>query len=406
MSGSPWHCYGVVRSGPMAGRVRDEVPVNDFTIVERLKGVGSVSATVPSHHPKATPAALDVENTVLVVEKGGIPMASGPFLSKHWSSNSNMWQISSEGPFRILRDRVIRDASSMTYGTVKAGEVGFSQVEQFDIVRDLIDHANGIEATGFTVDTPFGASGILRDRSYEADKAKSIGVAIEQLADVEDGFDWAVDIEGSALAGDLTYVLRLVHPYRARETGYNFTLPAAQMGPSRATLVDGLATITDETTGAVLVVESQPVVSAGSGNVISAEYTETAQDRVSRFTAIGPGEGAAQLVAHATDTELVGVLPLIERGGSWLDVTRVPTLQGHANRELTLNRRASRIPKVTVNPNREPQLSAYRIGDVVRVRLDEIGFNELVRIITRTIHVTAEGAETVDLEFAEIGRFA
>lgn len=405
MSGSPWRAYGVVRSGPMAGKVRDEVPVNDFTITERLKGVGAVSATVPSHHPKVTPAALDVENTVLVVERGGIPMAAGPFLTKQWSSQSGLWQISSEGPWRILRDRVIRDASSMTHGSVKAGEVRFRQVEQFDIVADLIAHANGIEDTGFTVDAPFGPSGVTRDRDYESDKAKSIGEAIEQLSDVQGGFDWSVDLEGSALAGNLTYVLRIVHPFRSRETGYRFTLPAAQLSRAQATLVDGLDTLTDET-GATLVVESQPVVSAGSGNVISAEYSETSQDRVSRFTALGAGEGVTQPVAHATDTELAGILPLIERGGSWPDVVRPATLQGHANRELTLNRRASRIPKLTVNPNREPQLTAYRVGDIVQVRLDEIGFDEPVRIIGRTINVTRDGAETVDLEFAEIGRFS
>ena len=128
---------------------------------------------------------------------------------------------------------------------------------------------------------------------------------------------------------------------------------------------------------------------------------------MSRFTAIGPGEGESQLVRHAEDPSLVGRLPLIEQSGSWMDVTRANTLQQHANRELQLNSRASRTVTATLDPAAEPRLGSYIVGDIMHVKIDDgwAQYDGKARIVARTINVDAKGAETVDLEFAEPGRF-
>lgn len=372
-----WRFYSVVRAGPMQGRIRDEVPMLSCQIVNRLKGVGSISGTVPLRHPAVNRQNLDTENTVLVAERDGVIMAAGPFLTVSMDKGADTVSIHSDGPWRILRDRVIRGDSNMAYGRLRAGEVRFDRVDQFRIVEDLIHHVNGIHDTGITVAWNNGLSGVERDRSYEADKAKSVGEAIEQLSNVQDGFDWAMEVGGSANAVNMT--LRLSYPFRGRDTGYRFEMYGG----------------------------TPPVRTSGSGNVLAAGLTETSENRVSRFTAVGPGEGESQLVAHAFDSELDARLPMIEKGGAWMDVTRIRTLQQHANRALQLDSRASRTPTLTVDPGAEPRLGSYIVGDIAHVAIDDgwAQFDDKARIIGQTINVDADGRETVDLEFAELGRF-
>lgn len=375
-----WRFYSVVRAGPMRGRIRDEIPMLSCQITERLKGVGSISGTLPLYHPSVNRQNLDTENTVLVAERDGVIMAAGPFLTVSLDQGGETVSVRSDGPWRILRDRVIRGTQGMTYASLKAGEVRFDQVDQFRIVQDLVDHVNTIHDTGITVEWTNGLSGIERDRSYEADKAKSVGEAIEQLSDVIDGFDWAIEVGGSAQS--VTMTLRLSYPFRGRDTGYRFEIYGGTTDLDSARLT-------------------------GSSNVLAAGLTETSENRVSRFTAIGPGEGESQLLAHASDPSLDARLPVIERGGSWMDVTRQRTLQQHADRALQLDSRASRTPSLTVDPNAEPRLGAYIVGDIAHVTIDDgwAQYDDRARIISRTINVGADGSETVDLEFAELGRF-
>lgn len=400
-----WRFYGVVRAGPKAGAVRDEIPLTDATIVERLKGVGSISGRLGLRDPKATPQNLNTENTVIVAERDGVPLAAGPFLTvdKSLGSTKPEISISSEGPWRILRDRVIRSIAGMTNATLKAGEVRFSQVDQFNIVKDLVDHTNSFQDTN--IDVVWDAlSGVLRDRSYEADKTRSVGETIEQLSDVENGFDWHIELGGDVFSG-VTYSLKLSYPFRGRDTGFRFDLDASQK-KSVLALQDSTGDILRDSDGNPLGY-GQSVVPSGSGNVIDYGYTETSEDRVSRFTAVGPGEGASQLVAHAEDATLAGVLPLIERGGSWPDVTRQSTLNGHAKRNLQIDKRASKVPTLIVDPNALPTINSYTVGDIIGSKITDgwVQVDGQFRIIGRQISIGEDGEETVQLELNELGRF-
>lgn len=75
-----------------------------------------------------------------------------------------------------------------------------AQVDQFDIVRGLVDYAQNTPGgdIGITYDTAL--SGVLRDRTYSRYDLPKIGDLIDDLAHVERGFEWRIasfrDVDG------------------------------------------------------------------------------------------------------------------------------------------------------------------------------------------------------------------
>jgi hypothetical protein len=405
-------------AGPNAGTVLGELPLSDTQIIDRLKGAGNLSAQMPLDEPEAAwflqpPGALDspslVHQAMLFAERDKRIMFAGRFQpAGDIDLSQGSFPVSFEGAWSLVRDRHIRNTQGMSFATLAAGEVRFDQRDQFRIVSDLINHMQSINGgnLGITVNMATGLTGVLRDRSYEADKGKSIGEAIEQLANVEDGFDWGLDPGGTPENPTLT--LNLHYPRRGRETTFVFAK--------------------DEN---------------GSGNVLNAKIAPS-PGPATRFVAVGPGEGSSQLVRRSADASLINKVPLVEQSGSWLDVTRGPTLMAHARRNLSIAGPRGDVPVLTVDPNAEPRLSTYIVGDIVQVDLRTkappgrfpirvpvsvsgesvtvdgdpvtvrsvksvdrggLSLSGRYRITARTINIGGDGAETVDLELAALGRF-
>jgi hypothetical protein len=408
--------YSVAIVGGGALRVRDELPLSNVTITERLKGAGSLSGSIPNRHPKATPANLETENTLIVAERDGVVIWAGPLVNIDLGIDANNLSLQAEGAWNLVRRRVIRSSLAMPRATMADGEVRFAQAEQFHIVSDLISHMNAIRNDlGITVQwdeagTFSAVSGVLRDRTYEADKGKSIGEAIEQLSDVQGGFDWALEPQGTV--DNLSFHLRLHHPYRGRDTGYRFDWVAPRRNTTTTTLPTPI-TIDDE----ILTVDDKPLTidvpdkvlprtsRTGSANVLAVGLSESSRERVARFSAIGPGEGVEQIVAHAIASD-AEVLPLTEGSGSWQDVTRLPTLQSHADRAIQMNSRRVLVPSVRLDPQAHPQLGSWIVGDIFDVSIDD-GWAQLpegkYRSIGRSYSIDADGAETVDVDLVHLG---
>lgn len=380
MTASSWAFYSVAAGGPAALEVRDELELGDVTIVDRLKGAGSFSSSIPLYAPSATRANLDTENTLIVATRDDSVVGVAQLLEVSRGMGSDDVTLAGDGYWSLVRSRVIRNAAGMSFGTLDAGEVRFEGVDQFRIVDDLIAHMQSIESLGITVDYS-ALSGVTRDRSYEADKGKTIGEAIEQLADVDDGFDWALDVGGTV--DNLELTLRLHYPMRGRNTGYLFELSTPDP-------------------------DSDTARSSGSSNVLDYSIAETSRELVTRFTAIGPGEGASQLVEHVADPNMLGVVPLREAAGAWLDVTEPATLRAHAARRQQLNGRRSLLVTLKLDPNAVPVLGSYILGDTASIVSIDDGWSNIAgpfRIMSRTIEVPKGGAESVTVELAELGRF-
>lgn len=400
-----WRCWSI---NTVTGAIRDELPLGNITITDRFKAPGAWAASLPMRHPKATATNLDVENTLIVFERDGVLVGGGPLLDVQLSVGADSLALAGEGMWNLVRRRLLRSAQGMTYGTFGAatnGQVTFTADDQFRIVEDLIDHMQSISGgdLGIVVERTPTLSGVTRDRSYDLDS--SIGDLIERLADVDDGFDWWCGPTGDI--DSLAWTLELTYPRRGRDTGCRFDLNVATDGPWPVLATAAGRPLFLGTGDLVAVGAQQAGTTGGSSNIVRYGLAESSRRQAIRVVAAGAGEGATQPRRAAEDPNLLGVLPLTETAGSWLDVTVAATLQTHADRRLGIDRRASKVPSLVVDPDAEPRLGAYIVGDTVRCRIDD-GWSQVdgtFRIIGRTIAVTVDGLEEVTIDLAELGRF-
>lgn len=88
---------------------------------------------------------------------------------------------------------------SWLYRRLLDQDVTYNQEDQLDIARDLIDMAQTgwapFEANAdLNIEVLSGTSGILRDRIYRRDEAATVGQRLEELANVDDGFEYLIDV--------------------------------------------------------------------------------------------------------------------------------------------------------------------------------------------------------------------
>lgn len=397
----------------VTGTVRDELPFGSVTVTDRLNAPGAFTATIANRHPKATPANLDTATTLVVFERDGVLVGGGVLLDANLAPGASEVALGGEGLFNLLRRRLLRGTAGMShadpFGAASDQRIQFTGVDQFRIVADLVAHAQaqtggdlGIVVTG----TPT-LSGVTRDRTdYEVDD--SVGALIEQLAAVDNGFDWWLGPTGTI--DDLVWRLELDYPRRGRTTGYRFDVDSPTPATSTTLAAEtGDDLLLDDGTPIRLDTSSvaDPTRSSGSANVLGWGLVESSRDLTTRFVATGAGEGSAKVRRAASDPNLIDVYPLVEARGAWSTVSRPGTLTDHARRRLALDSRPARVPQLVVRADAEPALGAYIVGDTVDVAIDD-GWAQIDgphRIIGRTINVDAAGAETVTLELAELGRF-
>lgn len=354
----------------LTGTIREELPLQQVTVTDRLKAPSTLQASIPFRHPKATRANLNTETTMLIATRDDVVQFAGPLLDIQLSENAELLSLQCEDMWNFVRRRRLRSRQGMTYATgANSTMIRFTGVDQFRIVEDLIDHMQSISGGDLGITVAYDAlSGVARDRTYYVGDRKMIGEAVEELSNVQNGFDWALEVGGTV--DNLTHTLRLHHPMRGRNTGFVLSWD-------------------------------------GGTTMLGMSVHESSRQRAQAFFAVGAGEGERQITSSVQDPNLLGVLPLVEASGSWIDVSVQATLNAHANRELQLNKRASILPSFTLNPDAEPRWGTYLVGDTVRVVVDDgwVQIDGFYRIVGRSLAVDEDGVETSKVELAELVRF-
>jgi len=202
----------------------------------------------------------------------------------------------------------------------------------------------------------------VRSRVYLAEERKSIGEAIEQLAAVDQGFDF--DFDSAWLAGTITTTFETTYPNSGRSTSYVFEL---------GTNVSIMSISTDGTTLATSV------------------------------EAIGAGIGDEAVIGRVTDSSLHTDYPLLEVIDNYNDIRKYETLQEHAQRRL--NRGSRPIQSVTLNVFSDtiPTLGSYKVGDLVEVRgsYGLIVVDATFRIMDVNVAIDANGTESITMNLAQ-----
>jgi hypothetical protein len=217
----------------------------------------------------------------------------------------------------------------------------FVDMDQFDAVRDLLDQLQlGVgndSHIGITIDS--GLSGVLITKDWPSNAGISYGAALDQIADVEDGFEYAIDAYHDS-SGDRVRHMRLGYP---------------QLGRS----------------------EAQHELS-DPGNVLTWTWDEDGTRGGTSFRCRGggvplgnetrPASHGPGLAYEVAQDYLDAGWPLVDVLRDYSDITDGPTLRALARAEMSRSSGPVATPSVTVRLS-ETDITPQHLGDTVRIRI-------------------------------------
>lgn len=349
-----------------------------------LRGAGAFAGFIAHSDPgvlaKNPIGATQVAKTRIVISRNGQAVWSG------WS-----WLRRRR---RSTPGLDLTGAETWSYLTHR--EIGntlvFTQVDQLQIAQDLMAYAQGramshvtsvdgvARAGTITVAKPGGdlgiaigteTSGVLRDVTYEWTQRKPIAQAIEELASLDQGFDYSID-PGPLTSTSWQDSFVLSYPRRGRPAGQTFlawSLPGA---------------------------------------IIDYDWPEDGTGIATTSVALGRGTGATMLYSAASAQYLIDAgFPLLERTRTYdLDVQASLNAQAVADSRVD-GVPAVALPTVIVRGGRNPQVGAYITGDEGRYTINDENFpnpgylgqdqslDTYMRIQSFKVDVSDEGRELV-----------
>lgn len=289
-----------------------ELPAEIITYGYRLNRPGPVKFRLSLDHELTTRANVGDE-TEAVVTRNGAVVWRGPIWTVDEQDQKEERYVEFEG----------LSLEAYLFGMHVTSTLEYSQVDQFDILRGLVDHHQGKPGGDFGIDTSQDTlSGVLRDRTYHGYELKNIADAAVQLAEVENGFDFDID--------PATRALRCHYPKR---------------GSRKPDLIWDERTI----------------------RTFGRTIDKTAQ--ASRILGVGAGEADDQLRFSLTDSGALAAFGLTEAVYANLEVSQAATLEAQVRRQLRQRRAPAEAFAITVG-TAEPPIFSYQLGDEGQLRWD------------------------------------
>lgn len=338
-----------------------DLPLTDVSFGEVLNGAGSFSATLPVAGASAAAARLlasssEPGRTAVWCLRNEV-VIGGAIVWARTRSKDQPIKLSGAGFWSFFRMQHARTTQA------------FAGVDQLAIARSLVQTAQAIGGADIGVTVGTETSGIARDRTYWSYELKQIGEAVEQLANVDGGFDFAIDV-----TQQLGKVLTLSYPRRGRIAG-----------STGIAFVDGK-------------------------NIIDYEAVEDASRCATVFTALGAGEGGDMLISTKTRTDRLDIgFPLLSATGSWKDVSRQSTLDGYAQAGVDARATVPMFWKLEVDPDDiDGGFGTFIVGDDALLEIGgddnfprqtdgQPGYRRFHRIISWSAGIPAAGRETLSV---------
>lgn len=340
--------YTYVTANMLTGQVVEEVPFGAVSFSRVLNGTGEFKGSIHTDHPKAARDVILPGARFLYVLRNGYPVWAGII----WAAKNQ------QGKLEVTAQEI---ASYFGKRRIKS-TLTFTQQDQLLIARTLVNTMQAVPNGNLGIVVGSETSGVLRDRTYDAFERKPYGEALDQLAAVDNGFDWSIE---TTLSGStFTNTLRLYYPRQGSRTSLTWDV------------------------GRQAFVDSWIVDASGIANSLDA---------------LGSGDGNLALIAPAADPSQLATYPLYEDTVSFKDVTVPATLAAHANAQLQRRSKAKAMPAVSVGLTPETELGTFIVGDEVQLRGNR-GWTELdswYRITAYEVTVTDEGDESVKVEMVD-----
>jgi hypothetical protein len=354
-----------------------ELEVENLKYGHRLNSVGTIEGKVslPARQDAESEAkwiaacgvindALDPGRRMLVVERDGVVVGDGIVWAVVYDNSDQSYTLSTvNSMWSIFRRRVM------------SARLTFNDVDQLTIAREIIDAAQAVLGGDLGIVHNSTLSNVLRDRTYESWELKNVAEAIEQLAGVINGFDFAIDCTWHPATDVLVPTLNLSYPRRGRSF---------------------------QNTGHVFEVGT---------NVIDFNWPSDASAMATKVWGAGAGEGAAMLTSSdVAGTQLQPIdaggagYPLLEEVLINKDVRRRSTLDAQVSARLHARQNPIALPTFSVYGDTDPILGSYITGDAARFRVPAgedprfpAGLNTFRRIYGYDVTVSSNGEERVDI---------
>lgn len=340
----------------LTGTIREEIPFSTVKYSHVLNRPGGFAATLPLRHPKATRANLDPGRTAVYIERNGVIIWGGILWTARASVEGATVDVGGEGFWSYFRRRLLR--------TTKV----YAAQDQLFIARDLVAYAQAQAGGDLGVTVGAETSGVVRDRTYYHYERKNIGEAVEQLAAVQGGFDFNIDV--GWVGGTITKTLQVQYPRRGRATAIVFELGSN---------IEGL---------------DQEIDATRQANLLDG---------------LGYGDGDAMLITTVSDLSRTPPYPILEDVVTNKDVRVSSTLQLMSLAELVSRATpVERLPTLLAHAGPDTELGSFITGDTVTVRGRD-GFltvDEQMRITNYEVTVDENGREAVGLGLQSEGDFS
>ena len=330
-----------------------------LTYQNSIEGNKEVVVTYTSIEDKFKRTVLDPGRTALFVDRNGVIVWGGLL----WTvkAQSDVGQAGGRVGSRIdlggstfwsILNRLLIN-STLSYNT-----------DQLTIFENVLYWAfnTKTDASGNLppITLPSGnTSGVTRERNYKAHEMKVVGEVLEQLSDVNNGFDFYVNCTYDS-SSNPTAEIKLYYPEKGRRT--------------------------------------DTVLELGR-NISQLTWSIDATRQANAAIAIGKGDGESAITSRKNDTSLMGVgsYPLLERKHSYTSVEVQGTLDDHADMDLLKYKYPVKNPKVIVitNPIDDP-VGTLTVGDEVRIIAD-LGYEQ----VDSWHRITELSIQPPDLNYAE-----
>jgi hypothetical protein len=342
-------------------RILGLFPLTGVSYQTTLDAAGTFSADLSIADPAIRDAnweqATRVPRTALYVLRDVDPVWGGIIWTRDYDSTS-MKEHFQAATFESYWSHLPYNAST-----------SWVNKDQMGIVREILA---SVAAAGYVMPCPVSGntSGILRDFATDGTQYQWILSIIQQLQQLPDGFDFAVDVFYNALMGPYKQ-LNLDYPRRgltAVETPYVFEYP---------------------------------------GNVISYKWPEDGSAFATDVVEMGAGSGPSMVVGLAADVGLVvDGWPIMFAVVSRKNEDRQAFIDGYAAGDLAIYRVPTTIVELHVRAGWDPRLGTYRVGDDVRLRIGPnrerepdsrfpLGLDTFLRIQSIKVVVGDDGNEDV-----------
>lgn len=343
----------------------EELPlaVRQFSGVLNAPGTFTAEMPVDDTNASRLMTATIPERTVVYVERDGVLLDGYIIWQRRRAPDQPVGLQGASLSSYLKRNRIV---ANWTY----------TATDQFTIARGIVDHMQAQTGANIGISTGSGTCGVTRDRTYYAYERGNIYEMLDNLASVDNGFDWAIDVAWSA--GAPAKSLTLSYPRRGRIAG------------------------------------STGVVFESGKNVLGYEFLEDGTRSARSVDAIGAGDGVDMLISTSTDTSLIDAgYPLTADKVSHKDVTIQATLDAHAIAARKARATTPTFLTLTVAPDDvDAGLGTWIVGDDVLVRLTDSNFPvqsdgrpghlAYYRILAYDVDVPDVGPETVNVTLGSI----